>query len=311
MPILPRSTAAMLAMTVGLEIGVATAANAELAPAAQASALQLRERHAAASPALQRSPFGRPLLLDSADEDGQLSGEVLAVLDLPFADLRDTLEEPRAWCEVLMLTPNVPGCRVERDGGVQLELSLARRFEKLASQTSHHATVDYRVTANAGDYLALHLTVEKGPLGTRDYRLGLEALALDAQRSVLRLRYAYRYGLRARLAGKVYLATLGSGKLGFTQLPDGTPEEPHYVDGMRGSVERNVMRYYLAIEARTSQAAIIPAQLRFARSLDFWLAAIANHPLQLAEPDPEAYRSAKLAQFDEILRGEVPVSGER
>ena len=44
------------------------------------------------------------------------------------------------------------------------------------------------------------MSADEGPLGTRDYRLVLEAAPLDGGRTFLHLSYAYAYGTIARLA---------------------------------------------------------------------------------------------------------------
>ena len=159
------------------------------------------------------------------------------------------------------------------------------------------ASFSFRVQADAPDYSYLVLAADKGPVGTRDYRFDVEALALDANRSVLRMVYAYSYGLTARLATQAYLSTKGSDKVGFSTETDKKSGTSHPVGGLRGSVERNAMRYYLAIEARAAQAPGGDAAARFDKTLDQWLGAIGRYPKQLAEDDAEAYRKTKRAQF--------------
>jgi hypothetical protein len=67
------------------------------------------------------------------------------------------------------------------------------------------------------------------------------------------------------IAMKTYLATLGSSKVGFTVTRRQSNGQPEYIRGMRGLVERNAMRYYLAIDAlpwricRSSRAATAKA----------------------------------------------------
>jgi hypothetical protein len=52
-----------------------------------------------------------------------------------------------------------------------------------------------------------------------------------------------------RLAMKTCLATLESGKVGFTSTGKQSSGQPDYIGGVRGVVERNLMRYCLAIDA--------------------------------------------------------------
>ena len=46
-----------------------------------------------------------------------------------------------------------------------------------------------------------------------------------------------------------YLATGGRDKVGFSIVGKTASGAPQYLDGMRAVVERNTMRYYLAIDA--------------------------------------------------------------
>jgi hypothetical protein len=288
-----RFTGFLLATTLaGFSLVVQMAQADDAAPSAQS----LRQLHTEAAPALRASAFGRPMRIESTESRGSLRGEVLVEIDQPLDRLAATLERPASWCEVLLLTPNVVACAPAGDGDAkQLAVRLSRRFDQSAKD-AYAATFDFTPTARQPDYVHLLLTAKKGPVGTRDYRFDVEALALDAKRSVLRMVYSYSYGLTARLATQAYLSTKGSDKIGFSTEPgkDGKPEP---IGGLRGSVERNAMRYALAIETHASQAPDSPAGTRFDESLDQWLAAIGRYPAQLAEDDVAAYRKAKQAQF--------------
>jgi hypothetical protein len=91
---------------------------------------------------------------------------------------------------------------------------------------------------------------------------------------------------------EVYLATLGRNKVGFSivgQEPDG---RPIFVGGVRGVVERNTMRYYLAIDAYLGASAL-PAPRRSKKSLEDWFAATERHPRQLHEIGRDAYLEMK------------------
>jgi hypothetical protein len=101
-------------------------------------------------------------------------------------------------------------------------------------------------------------------MGTRDYRILVEATPLDAQRTFLHMSYAYTLGWAARLAMDAYLAGAGRDKPGFS-VPGGE----------RGVAERGAMRYYLALEAYLESQAL-ETRLRH------WYAATARYP-QLRE----------------------------
>lgn len=113
----------------------------------------------------------------------------------------------------------------------------------------------------------------------------------------MHLRYSYSYGIAGRLAMQTYLATVGRGKVGFTQTA-GQGDKSAYVGGMRGTVERNTMRYYLAIEAYLATLAQAPEQQPSAR-LQYWFDATEGYSRQLREVDRKAYFSMKK---DELQR---------
>jgi hypothetical protein len=93
--------------------------------------------------------------------------------------------------------------------------------------------------------------------------------------------------MAGRLAMKTYLATIGSAKVGFTQTSSGD-----YIGGVRGLVERNTMRYYLAIDAYLGSLAI-PADKRVDQRFAAWFDATEQYPRQLHELDRQAYLQMK------------------
>ncbi|MFM9901819.1 MAG: hypothetical protein ACKVOT_12455, partial [Polaromonas sp.] len=92
-----------------------------------------------------------------------------------------------------------------------------------------------------------------------------------------------------------YLATVGRGKVGFTSVAakDGSSE---LVGGMRGTVERNTMRYYLAMEALMVSLQE-PAPEQVAKRLDYWFSATEQYPEQLREIERASYLSMKRAEL--------------
>src|SRR5690606_18883171 len=117
--------------------------------------------------------------------------------------------------------------------------------------------------------------------GTRDYRIRLEAAPVDGERTFMHLSYAYALGLAARIAMQGYFATAGRDKVGFSVVDREADGRPVYVDGARGVVERNAMRYYLAVEAYL-ESLKIPPEKRLETRLRDWYAAIERYP-QLEE----------------------------
>jgi hypothetical protein len=135
----------------------------------------------------------------------------------------------------------------------------------------------------------VELSAESGPLGTSNYRVTLEAVALDERKSFLHFSYSYDHNTMVRLGTMAYLATFGSDKVGFTVLGK-TPEgQPDYIRGLRGLVERNAMRYFLTLDAYLSAPGPEQADRRQRR----WFAAAEQYPRQLHEVDLDTYLALK------------------
>ena len=103
--------------------------------------------------------------------------------------------------------------------------------------------------------------------------------------------YAYGYGFTARMAMKTYLATIGSQKVGFTIL-DRKDGKPVYQGGVLGLLERNTMRYYLAIDAYLAAYAL-PAADQPEKRIREWYADTERYPEQLHEMEQSEYLDMK------------------
>lgn len=247
----------------------------------------LRARHAALVEELTKNSFGRPLHVESTEASGGQQGEIFAILDLPYREAAPALQDDNRWCGILILPPNVKRC--DSDGA--LALYVARKPQD-PLEDAYRVELRYEVAAASAEYLRVSLSAATGPFGTRDYRIRLEAAPLDARRTFIHLSYSYGLGLAARIAMQGYFATSGRHKVGFTvvdRLPDGRPV---YVDGARGLVERNAMRYYLAVEAYL-QSLRRPPQERLETRLRDWYAAIERYPQLDEDVNREEYLRMK------------------
>ncbi len=280
----------MCRWTVRLAVTLATmwAAAATAAPSADT----LQARHAELASALSASPFGRPLLVQAGDDPRQPRGEVHAVLDHGFDAVRDVLRDARRWCEVLLLQTNIQRCEPHGAGTAQqLEVAVARRYTDPVAQ-AQRIVFRYELQAADGQQLAVRLSADEGPLGTRHYRLQLHAVPLGVGRSFVQLSYAYEPGLLAQLATSAYLASAGRDKIGFSIVGQDAQGRPLHVRGIRGVAERNTMRYFLAIEAVLATHALPPGE-RLERRLRHFHAALERHPAQLHETTLQEYLALK------------------
>ena len=132
-----------------------------------------------------------------------------------------------------------------------LNLSVGRKFDQ-PIEDAYQLDFAYRVAAASADYLQVLLTADEGPMSTKNYRIQVEAVPIDAKRSVVHMSYAYGYGFAASVAMQTYLATVGSEKVGFTVARAQARRQAGLPGGVLGLLERNTMRYYLAIDAYLS-----------------------------------------------------------
>ena len=136
-------------------------------------------------------------------------------------------------------------------------------------------------------------------MGTSQYAIVVESVGVSVNTSFVHLRYSYSINLIGRLAVNSYLATVGKDKVGFSKMEGpGEIAKRAYVQGVRGMVERNSMRYYLAILAHL-HARSLPESARMQAALDHWFAATERFPAQLHESSRSDYLAMKL---DEIAR---------
>jgi hypothetical protein len=286
-----RSLVAVLAaMVLALAAGWARAAPAS-GPAAT-----LRSRYAALRERLEHSSFQQRLLLESAESPRSLQGDIWAVVDYPLPVVMGAVTSPTQWCDALILHLNVKYCRaVTRGKGAVLSVAIGRKYDQPLSE-AFPVEFAFWVAAADAEYVSVDLDADKGPLGTMNYRITLEAVTLEPGRVFLHLRYSYEYGLKAQLAMDAYLATTGSGKVGFTRVDGPGDREARYVGGVRGAVERNTMRYYLAIDAYLG-ALGAPASQRFEQSLERWYNATERYARQLHEVDRDSYLATKRREY--------------
>jgi len=224
-------------------------------------------------------------VLQATQSGDRLLGEVYAKVDTPFPQLEQALEGTDHWCAILILHLNVKRCHAEPRG---LDMALGRKFDQPADQ-AYRLHFDYRLGSATPRYLEAGLTSADGPLGTHDYHIAVEAEPLDATHSILHMSYAYAVGLAARVATSAYLATGGADKVGFSESGRDADGQPRYVGGVRGLIERNTMRYYLAIEAYAASPA--PGQLE--QRLAGWFDATERYARQLHEVDKPQYLAMK------------------
>lgn len=256
-------------------------------------ATSLQARYNALVPQLAQNEFQRPLVIESSESPNSVSGNAYAVINYPFTTVSSAFKSPGNWCDVLMLHLNTKFCRAEGESSPSvLEVSIGKKTRQ-EIKDAYTLAFDFRLASATPDYMAVQLNADKGPLGTNNYRINLQATPIAGGKTFMHLQYSYGYGMAGRMAMQGYLSTVGSGKFGFTQV-QGSGEK-NYVDGMRGAVERNTMRYYLAIDAYLASLSAPPAEQLDTR-LQHWFEATERYPRQLREIERTAYMTMKRSE---------------
>jgi hypothetical protein len=270
---------------------------------AAADPAELRAKYQQLGDELRQSVFGRSMHMDSRDANGVLHGDVYAVLDHPFAKVRDGMKDAAQWCDVMILPFNTKYCHAAREGGAtRLAVRIGRKHDQPLEQ-AYRLDFRYRNVAATERYFESQLHSAAGPVGTRDYRIRVSAIPLPGDRTFMHLSYSYGYGGMGKLAMQVYLSTAGADKVGFTPVGRGPDGQPQLIGGMRGAIERNAMRYYLAIDAYLDSLDE-PEHRRVERRIQDWFDATERYPRQLREMDRATYVAMKRHEYERQARAE-------
>ena len=260
------------------------------------SAAGLAAKYAELRSQLSDNQFRKPIVLVSSESRDSVAGDMHALVDQPFAAVAAALKGPGDWCEIMILHLNTKYCRASAGAeGSILNVSIGKKFDQPVDQ-AYRVAFAYSVAAQTEAYLQVRLNADQGPLSTRNYRILLEAVPVEGGRTFLRLSYSYGFGAAGRLAMQVYLGTVGSSKVGFTVTGTQADGQRQHIGGMRGLVERNTMRYYLAIEAYLGSLSA-PPQARLEKRLRDWFTATERFPRQLHEMEQDEYLDMKRKEY--------------
>jgi hypothetical protein len=277
-----------LALIVSLAGVSAAGASGSLGPAA------LRAQHASLGPQLASNALRGPLVLKSEEASRRIEGDLYAVLDHPFAAVSAALADPAQWCDILILHLNNKQCRPEKTGAeTVLELRVGQTYKQPVEQASV-LRFNWRAPEVRPDYLGTQMVAAVGPYDTQDYRLLAEAVPLDGNHTFLHMAYSLGYGTAGLIALNLYFGTAGRDKVGFSPAEPVSASSP-YVGGTRGLVERNTMRYFLAIDAYL-QALSAPLGERLERRMEAWFDATEKYPRQLHEMGRAEYLRMKRSE---------------
>lgn len=231
----------------------------------------------------------QPLTIQSKVSDNKLQAEVFSVKQYAFPKMVEKLSSTEQWCQFITLHLNIKACVYHSIPHQSLSFFAGRKFYESAKD-AYELKYDFKIETVTENYFKLNLSADEGPFGTQDYLIVLELLKVSND-VVIYMSLSYQSSFSSRLGTRVYLSTMGADKIGFSQIKniDGRLE---YIQGIEGIIERNVMRYYLALSV------YLDAQEGH-KMTERWFDATENFSKQLQEVEREAYLEAKELEYQQ------------
>ena len=237
----------------------------------------------AALEAIEKADFAEPIYVESHQDSDQVEGGIYVLIDTPFSTLRRELSDKRNWCEIIFLHFNIKACVLDAHQDPTHVTVYSGRLYYQEPDDAHRSDYTFETFNFTDTHLNTVLHGPEGPFGTRDYRIIIQAVPVDEYTSLARVSYSLHYNFATRVAQRVYFASAGRHRIGFSQDGDSP------VRGVRGMVERNTVRFYLALEAFLAAPGPTQREERLAR----WHALTEQYPDQLRELDLDTYMGYK------------------
>jgi len=247
---------------------------------------------------LETSNFGLPLYLESLELHDKLHVDVYGIFDYPFGSVAEMLNVPANWCDIVPLHPNVKACTYrEKAEKWSLTFYLGRKgYQQL--EDTNQIICHYRNVERQSGYLNVMIVADQGPYGTKNHIMRFEALPLDSGKTFVHVSYSFNDSPALRLAAKIYFATLGRNKVGFTVTGLNPNGDPVFIGGPRGAVERSAARYYFAIQTFMNTVRY-SEEIRFNKRVNDWYDLTSRYRRQLFDLDKKDYLNFKTSEHSD------------
>lgn len=246
---------------------------------------------------LKTYPLANSLALSSNISDERRTADIFGVVKHDFLQIKRILQKPENWCAFLPLHLNIKSCLVEkRADNTWLIVFAGRKYYQAPAESDR---IDYKfiLSPPTNAFLSISLSAKSGPAGTRDYLIQLQATpAATGSGTLIKVRSAYTSSTLSRMGTSIYLATLGKNKVGFSVTGLDDVGQPVYVGGKKGVIERNAMRYFLALTALFDSWHLSEAKRQKAR-IQQWFKQTQTYARQLYEMPKEDYVAIKKKEF--------------
>lgn len=241
---------------------------------------------------LETSSLPIPFYLESGVNKNASHADIYGAIKHPFPIVENELQSSANWCDILLLHDNVRACTHEKaEDTRQITVYEVNRFNE-PLEDAYQIKFRYHLLEQQPAFFDISLAAPRGPFNTTDHQFSIEAVPLDEGTTFIHLRYSFSYTPLAYLAMDEYLSLFDRGKVGFSVRSIDRKGNSVYVDGLRGAIERNVVRYYLAILAYMDTLKI-PLEQRFEMRISQWYDLTARFKRQLFEMRKEEYLADK------------------
>ncbi len=241
---------------------------------------------------LETSSFGLPLFLDSYERDERVHVDVYGIFPHPFSSIAGKLRIPANWCDIVAIHPNVKACTWgEQSGSGVLNFYVGKKTYQ-PPEEARQVKFRYQIVSQQKKYQDIILSADEGPFGTKNHIMRFEAIPLDGGRTFVHVSYEYSDSTTLRLAGKAYFSTFGRSKVGFTITGTDDKDQSLYIGGPRGAIERNAVRYYLAIQSFMNTVRY-PENSMFSMRINQWFDLTTRFPKQFSDLEKIDYLASK------------------
>ena len=235
---------------------------------------------------------GTYISLSSSIQEDALSAEVSSIVDTPFDEIVAALSQTGNWCQIMPLHFNIKACTYKtQEGNAMLTVYSGRKIYE-HPEDSYEMTYRFEIVRQDDKQLSLRLHADQGPIGTSHYLIELDAVPV-AEGTLLQIHSSYQPSWFSSMLTSTYLSTVGSDKVGFSRIEQEGELRP--VQGIKGVIERNVMRYQIAIDAFLNNQSL-PEPSRHEATLASWFKQNDSYP-QLHEMDESEYLEIKREEW--------------
>ncbi|MEM7195355.1 MAG: hypothetical protein AAF402_10415 [Pseudomonadota bacterium] len=248
------------------------------------------------------------LPFDLSSEEKRIGGESVArvrylLKGIPFEVFALQLSTISEWCEFIPLHLNIKACAAITRGDQQYLQFYAGVKGYLTPKEASLLELEYS-TKWESELFLVDMYAPTGPYRTTDVNFDIRAIPVE-EGIYFEFDLSSVPGVAAQLA-KVYLATVGRNKIGFSSDGTNWRGKPKYVGGQRGAAERNIVRYLLAIETYFDTLEL-PAENQFEARIMNWFDSTERYRKQLFELEREDYLSIKRRERrnQEILKAAI------